>query len=136
MELDLVQAIEILANIGVLAGIVFLAFEIRQNTESVRATTAKCTRSDNRRIDRYPDEDVLDAVQAELAKDPGAVRERKKLAEHPYGTIKHWMGSTHFLMKRLPNMKAEMSLHVVAYNLKRAIRVLGVPGILDHLQAA
>jgi transposase len=100
------------------------------------ALKAKCTRSNNRRIDRYPDEDVLDAVQAELAKDPGAMRERKKLAEHPYGTIKHWMGSTHFLMKRLPNVKAEMSLHVLAYNLKRAISVLGVPRILEHLQAA
>jgi len=97
---------------------------------------AKCTRSDNRRIDRYPDQDVLDAVQAELAKDPDAMRMRKKLVEHPYGTIKHWMGSTHFLMKRLPNVQAEMSLHVLAYNMKRAIRVLGVPAILAHLEAA
>lgn len=97
---------------------------------------AKCTQSNNRRIDRYPNEDVLDAVQAELAKDPDAMRERKKLVEHPYGTIKHWMGSTHFLMKQLPNVKAEMSLHVLAYNMKRAISVLGVPAILEHLQAA
>jgi transposase len=100
------------------------------------ALKAKCTRSNNRRIDRYPDQDVLDAVQADLAKSPDAMRERKKLVEHPYGTIKHWMGSTHFLMKRLPNVKAEMSLHVLAYNLKRAISVLGVPAILEHLQAA
>jgi transposase len=66
-----------------------------------------------------------------------AMRERKKLVEHPYGTIKHWMGSTHCLMKRLPNVQAEMSLHVLAYNMKRAISVLGVPAILlEHLQAA
>jgi transposase len=100
------------------------------------ALNAKCTASDSRRILRYPDQDVLDAVQAELAKEPAAMRERKKLAEHPYGTIKHWMGSTHFLMKRLPNVQAEMSLHVLAYNMKRAIRVLGVAAILEHLQTA
>ena len=97
---------------------------------------AQCTPADDRHIDRYAHEEVLEAVQAELAKDPGAMRERKKLVEHPYGTIKHWMGSTHFLMKRLPNVQAEMSLHVLAYNLKRAISVLGVPAIVAHLQAA
>jgi transposase len=64
------------------------------------------------------------------------MRQRKQLVEHPYGTIKQWMGSTHFLMKRLPNVRAEMSLHVLAYNLKRAISVLGVPAILAKLEAA
>ena len=64
------------------------------------------------------------------------MRQRKRLVEHPYGTIKHWMGSTHFLMKRLPNVQAEMSLHVLAYNLKRAINVLGVPKIMEQLQVA
>ena len=64
------------------------------------------------------------------------MRQRKQLVEHPYGTIKHWMGSTHFLMKRVENVQAEMSLHVLAYNLKRAISVLGVPVILAKLQAA
>ena len=97
---------------------------------------AKCTPGNDRRIDRYAHEDVLEPVQAELSKDPAAMRERKKLVEHPYGTIKHWMGSTHFLMKRLPNVQAEMSLHVLAYNLKRAISVLGVPAIVAHLEAA
>jgi transposase len=100
------------------------------------ALKARCTSSNNRRIDRYPDEDVIEAVQAELAKHPDAMRERKKIVEHPYGTIKHWMGSTHFLMKRLPNVKVEMSLHVLAWNMKRAISVLGVPAILEKLQAA
>jgi transposase len=100
------------------------------------ALKSKCTPSNSRRILRYPDQGVIDAVQAELAKDPDAMRERKQLAEHPYGTIKHWMGSTHFLMKGLANVQAEMSLHVLAYNMKRAIRVLGVPAILEYLQAA
>jgi len=97
---------------------------------------AQCTSSPYRRIRRWVDEHWLEAAEAELKKDPDAMRQRKQLVEHPYGTIKHWMGSTHFLMKRLPNVQAEMSLHVLAYNLKRAIAVLGVPAILQHLQAA
>ncbi len=75
-------------------------------------------------------------AQAELKKNPDAMRQRKGPVEHPYGTIKYWMGSTHFLTKRLPNVQAEMSLHVLAYNLRRAINILGVPKIMAQLQAA
>lgn len=96
----------------------------------------QCTVSPYRRISRTTDEHWLELAEAELKNDPDAMRSRKKLVEHPYGTIKHWMGSTHFLMKRLPNVKTEMSLHVLAYNLKRAISVLGVPAIVAHLAAA
>ena len=64
------------------------------------------------------------------------MRQRKRLVEHPFGTIKHWMGSTHFLTKRLPNVQAEMSLHVLTYNLRRAINILGTEKILEQLQAA
>ena len=79
---------------------------------------------------------MLDVADALLQQNPDAMRQRKRLVEHPYGTIKHWMGSTHFLMKRLPNVQAEMSLHVLAYNLKRAINVLGVAKIMEQLQSA
>ena len=96
----------------------------------------KCTTGNAKRIKRWEHEDVLDAAEAELKKQPDAMRQRKRLVEHPYGTIKHWMGSTHFLMKRLPNVQAEMSLHVLAYNLRRAINVLGVPRIIEQLQTA
>ena len=71
-----------------------------------------------------------------LKKNADAMRQRKQLVEHPYGTIKQWMGSTHFLMKRLPNVQAEISLHVLAYNLRRAINVLGVPKIMEQLMKA
>jgi len=64
------------------------------------------------------------------------MRQRKAIVEHPYATLKYWMGSTHSLMKRLPNVQAEMSLHVLAYNLKRAINVIGVPAIVAKLQVA
>ena len=97
---------------------------------------ANCTTGSAKRIKRWEHEEILDAAQAELKKHPDAMRQRKRLVEHPYGTIKHWMGSTHFLMKRLPNVQAEMSLHVLAYNLRRAINILGVPKIIEQLQAA
>jgi transposase len=64
------------------------------------------------------------------------MRQRKAIAEHPYSTIKQLMGSTHFLMRRLPNVKAEMSLHILAYNMKRAINVLGAAKIMNKLQPA
>ncbi len=96
----------------------------------------KCTKGNARRIKRWDQEHVLEAVAAELAKNPDAMRLRKQLVEHPYGTIKHWMGSTHFLMKRLPSVQAEMSLHVLAYNMKRAINVLGVPALMAALQTS
>ena len=96
----------------------------------------QCTTGKERRIRRWVDEHWLEAAAADLQKNPEAMRQRKQIVEHPYGTIKHWMGSTHFLMKRLPNVQTEMSLHVLAYNLKRAINVLGVPAIVAKLQVA
>jgi transposase len=100
------------------------------------ALQSQCTTSSAKRLKRWEKEDVLDAADALLKKNPDAMRQRKRLVEHPYGTIKHWMGSTHFLMKRLPNVQAEMSLHVLTYNLRRAINILGVAKIMEQLQTA
>jgi hypothetical protein len=97
---------------------------------------AKCTDGQERRIKRWEHEAVLEAADAELAKNPDAMRLRKQLVEHPFGTIKHWMGSTHFLMKRLENVQTEMSLHVLAYNMRRAINVLGVPAMMAALRTS
>jgi hypothetical protein len=57
------------------------------------------------------------------------------LIEHPFGTIKSWMGSTHFLTKTLARVSTEMSLHVLAYNLKRLIALLGVAGAVEEMMA-
>ncbi len=100
------------------------------------ALQSKCTASKAKRLKRWEKEQVLDAADALLKKNPDAMRQRKRLVEHPYGTIKHWMGSTHFSMKRLPNVQAEMSLHVLTYNLRRAINILGVPKIMEQLMMA
>ena len=87
---------------------------------------AQCTPSDYRRISRWEHEAVLDGAQRRLDKHPDAMMLRRRTVEHVFGTLKHWMGSTHFLMRRLANVRTEMSLHVLAYNLKRVISVLGI----------
>ena len=96
---------------------------------------AQCTTGKDRRIERWEHEQVLEDAADNLRKNAGAMRLRKQIVEHPYGTIKHRMGATHFVMKRLPNVQAEMSLHVLAYNLKRVINIVGVPTLMAQLQA-
>ena len=87
---------------------------------------AQCTPSDYRRISRWEHEAVLEAVQHRLDKQPRAMTLRRRTVEHVFGTLKHWMGSTHFLTRTLANVSTEMSLHVLAYNLKRVISILGI----------
>ena len=76
------------------------------------------------------------AADALLKKNPDVMLQRKTIVEHPFGTIKNWMGSTHFFKNRLANVQTEMSLHVLTYNLRRAINILGVPRIMEQLQTA
>ena len=80
-------------------------------------------------------EAVLGAVQARLDRNPEKMRLRRQTVEHPFGTIKSWMGSTHFQMKRLKNVRTEMALHVLAYNMKRVMRLLGVGGLMEAIRA-
>src|SRR5882757_2942422 len=81
----------------------------------------QCTTGDYRRISRWEHEDVLDVMQKRLNRTPQASRIRRQTVEHPFGTLKMWMGATHFLTKTLPRVSTEMSLHVLAYNLKRVV---------------
>jgi hypothetical protein len=55
--------------------------------------------------------------------------------EHPFGTLKAWMGSTHFLMKTLPRVNTEMSLHVLAYNLRRMLNLVGPKPLIEAIRA-
>ena len=87
---------------------------------------AQCTTSDYRRITRWEHEAVLEAMQLRLDRQPEVMRVRRQTVEHPFGTIKYWMGWTHFLTKTLVRVRTEMSLHVLAYNLKRVMRILGI----------
>jgi len=96
---------------------------------------AKCTPSEYRRITRWAHEHVLDAVQARLERTPEASRLRRQTVEHPFATLKAWMGSPHFLTKTLPRVRTEMSLHVLAYNLKRVMQILGVQPLMRAIGA-
>jgi transposase len=96
---------------------------------------AQCTTGEYRRIARWEHEAVLEAMERRLEKMPNAARIRRQTAEHVFGTLKSWMGATHFLMKRLPNVKTEMSLHVLAYNLKRAMQIFGVVPLMRAIRA-
>ena len=99
------------------------------------ALKPKCTPSKIRRHKRWEHEGVLDKMQARLDRMPDAMKIRRQTAEHPFGTLKAWMGSCHFLTKTLEKVKTEMSLHVLAYNMKRMITILGVKPLLQAIAA-
>lgn len=61
---------------------------------------------------------------------------RRRTVEHVFGTLKHWMGATHFLTRTLGHVSTEMSLHVLAYNLKRVLRVLGIAKTMNAMKLA
>ena len=95
------------------------------------ALKSKCTPETVRRISRWEHEAVLETVQARLDHHPEKMTIRRQTAEHPFGTIKCWMGATHFLTKRLPKVATEMALNVLAYNMKRVMAIIGVAGLLE-----
>ena len=65
---------------------------------------------------------------------PEKMRLRRQTAEHQFGTIKAWMGATHFLTKTLGRVSTEMSLHVLAYNLKRVMKILGIRALIEVIR--
>ncbi|MFQ5567640.1 MAG: IS1182 family transposase, partial [Paracoccaceae bacterium] len=96
----------------------------------------RCTTGKERRITRWEHEHVLEAVQRRLDEHPEKMRQRRETVEHPFGTIKSWMGATHFLTKTLRRVRTEMALHVLAYNLKRVMNILGIGPLIAALRAA
>jgi hypothetical protein len=99
------------------------------------ALKAQCTTGHERHIARWEHESVLEKVQDRLDRNPAAMVVRRQTVEHPFGTIKCWMGWTHFLTKRLPKVAAEMALNVLAYNMKRVMMIVGVAGLLEAMRA-
>jgi hypothetical protein len=97
---------------------------------------SQCTPSPYRRISRWEHEDVLEAMQRRLARQPEAMTIRRRTVEHVFGTLKHWMGTTHFLTRGLPRVSTEMSLQVLAYNLKRVIQILGMTKTMKAMKLA
>jgi len=93
----------------------------------------RCTTGKNRRVSRWIHEEVVERAAVRLAAKPNAMGIRRATVEHPYGTLKAWMGSTHFLTKTLDHVSTEMSLHVLAYNMKRVINLVGTKRLLEAI---
>ena len=92
--------------------------------------------STERRVRRWEHEAILEEMQNRLSNAPDMMRVRKRTVEHPFGTLKQWMGATHFLIRKLNGVSAEMSLNVLAYNLKRVMKILGTSGLLMMAMSA
>ena len=96
----------------------------------------QCTTSSYRRITRWEHEAVLEAMQRRLDRKPETMTLRRRTIKHVFGTLKHWMGSTHFLMRGLEHVGTEMCLHVLAYNFKRLITLLGMAKLMRVIRLA
>lgn len=95
---------------------------------------SQCTTSTYRRVGRWEHEAVVEAAEARLDHEPERMCTRRETVEHPFGTLKYWMGYTHFQTKTLKHVSTEMSLHVLAYNFKRVLSILGVKPLLQAIQ--
>lgn len=96
---------------------------------------SKCTTASKRQVTRWEHEDVMERVEAGLEDNPDMMKIRRAAAEHPFGTLKGWMGSTHFLTKTLGRVSTEMSLHVLSYNMKRMINIVGIRAMMEEITA-
>jgi len=109
------------------------------NVYTCRAFNLKpqCTRNkQNRRIRRWEHEEKIEQMEDLITSMPDSMLIRKSTVEHPFGTIKSWMGSTHFLTRRFKNVSTEMNLHILAYNRTRMIKIMGVQGLIGAIQAS
>jgi len=95
----------------------------------------RCTNGNFRAVSRMQNEAVLDRMQARLATRPGVLARRRETVEHPLGTIKQWMNQGAFLMRGLEKVRAEFSLTALAYNLRRALNIVGVADLMAALAA-
>jgi hypothetical protein len=97
---------------------------------------AQCTRGAYRKLTVHEHQELIDAHQARLRARPEIFKQRRALAEHPFGTLKFWLGYRAFLCRGLEMVRAEFSLSCLAYNFRRALNVLGVRRLLEALRAA
>ena len=95
---------------------------------------SQCTTGKERRVSRWEHEVVLEAMEDRVDRTPDCMRFRGSTVEHPFGTIKSWLGPTHFQMKRLEHVSTEMSLHVLSYNLKRMLQIFGVAPLMAAIR--
>ena len=90
----------------------------------------QCTTSNYRRVTRGEYDEAVERLDQRMQENRGVMSLRRSVVEHPFGTFKQWMGSDHFLTKRKCGVSIEMSLHVLAYNMKRVIGIVGVESLM------
>ena len=95
---------------------------------------SRCTNNSFRAVSRMENEAVLDRMQARLAQRPRFSTRRREIVEHPFGTIKQWMNQGAFLMRGLEKVRGEFSLTALAYNLRRALNIVGFPELMGAVQ--
>lgn len=88
---------------------------------------SSCTTGEFRRVSRWQSEELVEDMLIRLDTEPDRMKKRRQTVEHPFGTIKLWMGYTHFQMRRLENVSTEMSFHVLAYN------IMGVTALVEAI---
>ena len=96
---------------------------------------SRCTTGKERRVTRWEYEHLVDEMRDRLRSASDPMTQRRSTVEHPFGTIKAWMGTTHFLMRRLQNVRTEMALNVLAYNIKRMVAMIGISGLMAAIPA-
>jgi transposase len=111
----------------------------RTNYQNARAcrdcsVRSQCTEHRFRSVYRLGNEAVLDRMEVRLAKRPDVLDRRRETVEHPFGSIKQWMNQGAFLMRGLENVRGEFSLTALAYNLRRALNIVGVFGLIAAVQ--
>ena len=94
----------------------------------------RCT-NNYRAVSRLENEDALDRMATRLRQRPDILARRREIVEHPFGTIKQWMNQGAFLMRGLDKVRAEFSLMALAYNLRRALNILGVETMMAAVRA-
>ena len=96
---------------------------------------SKCTTSkEGRRIYRNNYKEIIEAMQKRMKENPSVGQQRKSIVEHPFGTLKHTMGHSYFLMKGKEKVSAEMSMSVLIYNMKRVMNIIGISTLLELLK--
>ena len=96
---------------------------------------SRCTTGSERRVTRWDYEYLVDEMRDRLRSAADPMTLRRCTVEHPFGTIKAWMGTTHFLMRRLANVRTEMALNVLAYNIKRMVALVEIKGLMTAITA-
>jgi len=98
---------------------------------------AQCTTSKyGRKIKRWVDQGVIDRLRERIRGQPELLKQRKTLAEHPFGTIKRGMNQGFFLLKGISKVTTETGLTVLSYNLKRVLNIMGVEQMISSLAKA